>query len=73
MGSTKERNTSSICDGVNRLRLSIPGVERLQVSHDCFDIGAVSCENRGIGARRGLPLREIEVVSSVIITTLLCI
>ena len=29
--------------------------------------------NCGIGARRGLPLREIEVVSSVIIATLLCI
>jgi hypothetical protein len=27
----------------------------------------------GIGARRGLPLREIEVISSVIIATLLCI
>ena len=34
---------------------------------------SVSCENRGIGARRGLPPREIEVVSSVIIATLLCI
>ena len=51
----------------------LTGVKRLQVSHDCVRGGAYQCENRGIGARRGLPLREIDIVSNAIIATLLCI
>jgi hypothetical protein len=50
----------------------LTGVKGLQVSHDCFGIGAYHVKPRHRG-RRGLPLREIEVVSSVIIATLLCI
>jgi hypothetical protein len=50
------------------------GAKRLQVSHDCFGIGAYHVRTDASGrGRRGLPLREIEVVSSVIISTLLCI
>jgi hypothetical protein len=50
----------------------LTGVKRLRASHDCFGIGAYHEKLRHRGAER-LALREIEVVSSVIIATLLCI